>query len=57
MSIKFGEYLFELKSEIVLDTLKAITAEDIRDCSGFREYQRGREYYEEGMVESVYFHT
>jgi len=53
MDFTYGEYLFDAKSKDILECLNAISDEDIRDCSDYSVYQRGLEYYQEGMVEDI----
>lgn len=49
----YGEYLFDAVSESITECLAGITDEDVRDCCDYKVYRRGREYYEEGMVEEL----
>jgi hypothetical protein len=49
----YREYLFGAVSGSITECLAGITEEDVRDCCDFKVYQRGQEYYEEGMVEEL----
>jgi hypothetical protein len=53
MEHTFGEYLFDATSELVMECLAGISEEDVRDCSDYKIFRRGQEYYEEGMVEDL----
>ena len=49
----YGEFLFEAQSANVMDCLTGISEEDIKDCSDYKIFIRGREYYQEGLVEEI----
>jgi len=53
MKISYGEYLFKASSGSILECLAGITEEDVRDFSDFKIFSRGKEYFEEGMVEEL----
>jgi SWIM zinc finger len=48
-----GDYLYPIDSNDILEALRAVTDKDIRDCADFQVYLRGREYFEDGMVERL----
>ena len=49
----YGEFLFEAQSANVMDCLTGISEEDIKDCSDYKIFIRGREYYQDGLVEEI----
>ncbi|MDX9806740.1 MAG: SWIM zinc finger family protein [bacterium] len=53
----YGEYLFESSSESILECLSGITEEDVRDFSDYKIFSRGKENYDEGMVEELMHNT
>jgi len=55
MKETFGEYLFDAVTESIIECLAGITEEDVRDFSDFKVFNRGQEYYEEGMVEELMY--
>lgn len=57
MENKFGEYLFDATSELVIECLSGITEEDVRDSSDYKIFHRGQEYLQEGMVEDLMHNT
>lgn len=57
MENTYGEYLFEATSGLILECLAGISEEDVRDCSDYKIFRRGQEYYQEGMVEDVLHNT
>ncbi len=57
MEVSYGEYLFEASSESILECLAGITEEDVRDCSDFKIFRRGQEYFQEGKVEELMHNT
>ena len=57
MKLSYGEYLFEASSESILECMTCITEDDVRDFSDFKIFNRGQEYYEEGMVEELMYNS
>jgi len=55
MKETYGEYLFDAVTESIIECLAGITEEDVRDFSDFKVFNRGQEYYEEGMVEELMY--
>jgi len=55
MKETYGEYLFDAVTESIIECLAGITEEDVRDFSDFKIFNRGQEYYEEGMVEELMY--
>src|SRR5690606_10772577 len=51
----YGEYLFDAVTESIIECLAGITEEDVRDFSDFKIFNRGQEYYEEGMVDELMY--
>jgi hypothetical protein len=57
MENTYGEYLLDATSELIMECLSGISEEDVRDCSDYKIFRRGQEYYQEGMVEDVLHNT
>jgi len=57
MKILSEEYLFDAASESILECLSGITEEDVRGCCDLKIFNRGRDYFEEGMVEELMHNT
>jgi hypothetical protein len=55
MENTYEEYLFEATSGLILECLAGISEEDVRDCSDYKIFRRGQEYYQEGMVEELLY--
>lgn len=54
MNNTYGEFLFKAKSENILECLRGISEDDIKDSCEYKIFLRGLEYFEDGLVE--YFH-
>ena len=48
-----GELLFEAESDKIHECLSEITEEDIESCCDYKIFNRGHNYYHEGMVEDI----
>jgi len=55
MLLNQGEFLFEASSEDLYKSISSLTEEDVRDCSEYGVFTRGREYFREGMVQEVVY--
>ena len=53
MLLNQGEFLFEASSKDLYKSISVLTEEDVRDCSEFGVFNRGLDYFHEGMVEKV----
>ncbi len=52
---KYGEFLFEAKSDDIKVCLDNLTEEDIESCCEYKIFNRGYDYYHNGMVEQIQF--
>lgn len=50
---EFGDYLFDAYSTDLKESLENIFGDDIESCCEYKVFNRGYEYYKEGMVEYV----
>lgn len=49
-----AEYLFDAASKLIKESLADISEEDVRDSCDYKIFMRGMEYFQEGMVESLF---
>jgi hypothetical protein len=50
---RYGEYLFGASSGSIKQCMDAISEDEVRDCSDFQVFKRGKEYYRSGLVEHI----
>ena len=54
---KYGEFLFEASSDNIKECLEHITEDDIESCCEYKIFNRGYDYYQEGMVEHLWYNS
>ena len=50
---RYGEYLFGVSSGRIKQGMDDISENEVRDCSDFQVFKRGKEYYRSGLVERI----
>ena len=54
---KYGEFLFEANSDNIKECLAHVTEDDIESCCEYKIFNRGYDYYQEGMVEHLWYNS
>ena len=52
---KYGEFLFEAESTDLKECLNSLSEEDIESCCEYKIFNRGYDYYHDGMVEQIWY--
>ncbi len=54
---KYGEFLFEANYNNIKECLEHVTEDDIESCCEYKIFNRGYDYYQEGMVEQLWYNS
>ncbi len=54
---KTGEYLFDAVGSDLRTNLERITEDDVEDCCGYKTFQRGMDYFNDGLVELLNYNA
>jgi len=54
---KDGEYLFDSVSQDLKTNLEHITEDDVEDCCDYKTFQRGLDYFNDGLVELLNYNA
>jgi uncharacterized Zn finger protein len=52
---KYGEFLFDAESTDLKECLNNISEENIESCCEYKIFNRGYDYYHDGMVEEIWY--
>lgn len=52
---RYGEFLFEAESADLQESFKNISEEDVESCCEYKIFNRGYDYYNEGLVEELWY--
>jgi len=54
---KTGEYLFDSVGPDLKTNLEHITEDDVEDCCNYKTFQRGLDYFNDGLVELINYNS